>query len=664
MHHANIDIESYSSIDLTKTGVQRYTESEDFEILLFGVSLDGGPVQVIDLTEADLPQFFIDILHSPDWIKHAFNASFEWTCLSKFYGPLPVDQWRDTRFQALYCGFPASLEAVGEAIGLPPDQQKLKIGKSLITYFCKPCKPTKANGGRTRNLPRHDPAKWQLFIEYNRQDVVTEMEIGKRLASMPPPDWLQKQWETDLIINTRGVAVDNLLVAGALQIIDDETTRLTAHAKEITGLNNPNSLAQLAGWIENVQGVRPSGLTKDGVKDLLKRPDLKPEVRQVLEIRQELGKTSTAKYEALAQTVCSDGRVHGMLQFYKANRSGRWAGAIIQPQNLARTYIEPLDLARELVIDGDADSIRLIYGPVMDTLSQLVRTSLTVSEGNVMIDADFSAIEARVISWLAGEEWRLEVFRTHGKIYEASASQMFGVPIERIKKGNPEYALRQRGKVAELALGYGGGVMAMRRMDSGHQLDSLSDDEVKDIVTKWRKTSPKIVSLWYECENAAISVVNGSDPVRIRDKITFALEKDKASGIRYLTILLPSGRKMYYVNPRITENRFGNQAVCYDGIEQDSKKWGPIEMYSGKWVENITQAVARDCLAQAIDNLEAEGFPIVFHIHDEVVIDTKPWADSDTMLKKVTDIMTQPVPWAPGLPLNADGWVGQYFKKE
>lgn len=664
MHHCSIDIETFSSIDLTKAGVQRYTESEDFEILLFGVSLDGGPVHVEDLTQDELPEFLIDILRSPDWIKHAFNASFEWTCLNKLFGPLPVDQWRDTRFQALYCGFPASLEAVGEAIGLPADQQKLKIGKALITYFSKPCKPTKANGGRTRNLQHHDPEKWQIYIEYNRQDVVTEMEIGKRLANMPPPDWLQKQWETDLLINARGVAVDKLMVAGALEIIDENVAQLTQTAKEITGLDNPNSLTQLADWIEKVQGVRPSGLTKEDVAEWLKRPNLKPEVRQALEIRQELGKTSTAKYEALAQTVCSDGRVHGMLQFYKANRSGRWAGAIIQPQNLARTYIEPLDLAREMVTDGDADGLRLIYGSVMDTLSQLVRTTLTVTEGNVMIDADFSAIEARVISWLSGEEWRLEVFRTHGKIYEASASQMFGVPMERIKKGNPEYALRQRGKVAELALGYGGGVAAMRRMDSGHQLDNLSDDEVKDIVTKWRKTSPKIVSFWYECENAAIAVVNGSKPVRVRDKVTFALEKDKASGIRYLTILLPSGRKMYYVNPRITENRFGNQAVCYDGIEQGSKKWGPIEMYSGKWVENITQAVARDCLALAIDNLEAEGAPIVFHIHDEVVIDIKPWADPDTMLKKVTDIMTQPIPWAPGLPLNADGWVGQYFRKE
>jgi DNA polymerase len=671
LHHLSIDLETYSTVSIGAAGSYRYILDPSFEILLFAYSLDGMPVEVIDVASGQvIPLWLKNALKNPLYIKHAYNAAFEWFALSKYLGWLPPDQWRDTMLHALYCGYPASLDAAGRAMGLPEDKKKLTTGKALIRYFCVPCKPSNANGNRTRNLPKHDPAKWKLFKEYNGQDVVTEMEIDRRLSAFPVPAFVQKQWETDLTMNARGVAADMEMVSGALVIGATVKSQLMAEARQLSGLDNPNSIKQLARWLTEAMDsdAEITSVTKETVATMLKQPQ-PANVQRMLEIRQELGKTSTKKYDALETCIADDGRVRGLLQFYGANRTGRWAGRLVQVQNLPRTYTHPLPPARQLVKDRNIDGLRLMYGSINDTLSQLIRTAFVATPGNVLIDADFSAIEARVISWLAGQEWRLEVFRTHGKIYEASASQMFHVPIEKIKKGNPEYALRQRGKVAELALGYQGGVSAMRRMDTGHNLDDLSDDEVKGIVDRWRETNSMIRDLWNIVDSAAVTVITNGGAQTIRSEttdavITLACELDVITGTRYMTILLPSGRKLYYPSPEIGVNRWGNPSVSYMGQNQTTKRWERVETYGGKLVENIVQAIARDCLAIAIENLEAQGLHVVFHIHDEVVIDTPAWADNDTMLDTVTKIMTKPIPWAQALPLNADGWVDKFFKKD
>lgn len=671
LHHLSIDLETYSEVSIGKAGSYRYILDPSFEILLFAYSLDGMPVEVIDVASGQIiPLWLKNALKNPLYIKHAYNAAFEWFALSKYLGWLPPDQWRDTMLHALYCGYPASLDAAGKAMGLPEDKKKLTTGKALIRYFCVPCKPSNANGNRTRNLPKHDPDKWKLFKEYNGQDVVTEMEIDHRLSAFPVPAFVQKQWETDLQMNARGVAADMELVRGALVIGAIVKSRLMTEARQLSGLDNPNSIRQLAQWLTDAtdSDAEITSVTKETVATMLKQPQ-PANVQRMLEIRQELGKTSTKKYDALETCIADDGRVRGLLQFYGANRTGRWAGRLVQVQNLPRTYTHPLPPARQLVKDRNIDGLRMMYGSINDTLSQLIRTAFVATPGNVLIDADFSAIEARVISWLAGQEWRLEVFRTHGKIYEASASQMFHVPIEKIKKGDPEYALRQRGKVAELALGYQGGVSAMRRMDVGHNLDDLSDDEVKGIVDRWRETNSMIRDLWNIVDSAAITVITNGGAQTIRSEttdaiITLACELDVITGTRYMTILLPSGRKLYYPSPEIGVNRWGNPSVSYTGQNQTTKRWERVETYGGKLVENIVQAIARDCLAIAIENLEAQGLHVVFHIHDEVVIDTPAWADEDTMLETVTKIMTKPIPWAQALPLNADGWVDKFFKKD
>ena len=671
LHRLSIDLETYSEVSIGKAGSYRYILDPSFEILLFAYSLDGMPVEVIDVASGQIiPLWLKNALKNPLYIKHAYNAAFEWFALSKYLGWLPPDQWRDTMLHALYCGYPASLDAAGKAMGLPEDKKKLTTGKALIRYFCVPCKPSNANGNRTRNLPKHDPDKWKLFKEYNGQDVVTEMEIDHRLSAFPVPAFVQKQWETDLQMNARGVAADMELVRGALVIGAIVKSRLMTEARQLSGLDNPNSIRQLAQWLTDAtdSDAEITSVTKETVATMLKQPQ-PANVQRMLEIRQELGKTSTKKYDALETCIADDGRVRGLLQFYGANRTGRWAGRLVQVQNLPRTYTHPLPPARQLVKDRNIDGLRMMYGSINDTLSQLIRTAFVATPGNVLIDADFSAIEARVISWLAGQEWRLEVFRTHGKIYEASASQMFHVPIEKIKKGNPEYALRQRGKVAELALGYQGGVSAMRRMDVGHNLDDLSDDEVKGIVDRWRETNSMIRDLWNIVDSAAITVITNGGAQTIRSEttdaiITLACELDVITGTRYMTILLPSGRKLYYPSPEIGVNRWGNPSVSYTGQNQTTKRWERVETYGGKLVENIVQAIARDCLAIAIENLEAQGLHVVFHIHDEVVIDTPAWADEDTMLETVTKIMTKPIPWAQALPLNADGWVDKFFKKD
>ena len=660
MDHLSIDLETFSSVPIAKAGAQKYIASPDFEILLFAYSLNGAPPVCCDIAQGEhLPDWVLDALCDPQCLKHAYNAAFEWGCLSKFMGrQLPPEQWRCTMFHGLYAGYPAGLDAAGRALGLPEDKRKLSTGKALIRYFCVPCTPTKSNGGRRRNLPNHDPARWELFKEYNAQDVTTEMEIERRLSLITVPDWLQRQWETDLLINARGVAVDMEMVSGALEIGATVRERLTQEAVRISGLNNPNSVQQLSAWLEQETGEEVTDLRKDTVaKMIAQAPDI-PGVQRMLEIRQELGKTSTKKYDAIEQAVCPDGRVRGLLQFYGANRTGRWAGRLVQVQNLPRTYTQPLELARNLVKQRKLDNLRLIYGSVPDTLSQLIRTAFVASDGNVLIDADFSAIEARVISWLAGEQWRLEVFKTHGKIYEASASQMFGVPIERIKKGNPEYALRQKGKVAELALGYQGGAGALINMGA---LDmGIPEDDLPDIVQRWRDTNKRICDLWYKMNSAAVEAISTGCSVGV-GRLLVSCEYDAAHEVEYLTVLLPSGRKLYYNSPQIGENKWGGPSISYMGMDQTTKKWKRIETYGGKLVENCVQAVARDCLAQAIENLEAKGLPVVFHIHDEVVIDCR--ADTAT-LEDVVDIMSRPIPWAPGLPLNADGWVGGFFKKD
>lgn len=663
MIHLSIDLETYSDVNLKKAGLYRYVQSPAFEILLFAYSFDGAPTQVIDMAQGEkIPMEVIHALTDPQCLKHAYNAAFEWYCLSKYMGAqLPPAQWRDTMLHGLYAGYTAGLDATGRALGIPEDKQKLTTGKALIRYFCVPCKPTKANGGRTRNYPHHDPEKWELFKTYNGQDVVAEMEIERRLSVFPVPDFVQKQWETDLLINARGVAVDMDFCEGALELGETIRAQLTDEAVQLSGLQNPNSVKQLARWLSAETGDDITTLRKETIKELLGR-DNADHVQRMLEIRQELGKTSTKKYDAIEAAVCDDGRVRGLLQFYGANRTGRWAGRLVQVQNLPRTYTEPLEFARELVKGRKLDALRTVYGSPNDTLSQLIRTAFVAAPGNILIDADFSAIEARVISWLADEEWRLEVFRTHGKIYEASASQMFGVPLERIKKGNPEYSLRQRGKVAELALGYQGGVPAMRQMDTGKLLADLPDEEIKDIVDKWRNTNPKIRNLWYSFNDAAIRVIQNGGSLRVRC-CTFARECDCIRGTTCMTISLPSGRKLYYVEPAVGENRWGGPSITYMGVN-DKNKWGRIETYGGKLVENVVQAIARDCLAQAIEHLEAAGLPVVFHIHDEVVIDTAAFDTNDAMLDKVVKIMSTPIPWAEGLPLGADGWVGAFFKKD
>lgn len=660
MHHLSIDLETFSSVPIAKAGAQKYIESHDFEILLFAYSVDGGDVSCIDFLQGEiLPNWLIDALTSPDYIKHAYNAAFEWGCLSRYLGrQLPPEQWRCTMFHGLYAGYTAGLDATGRALGLPEDKRKLNTGKALIRYFCVPCAPTKANGGRTRNMPHHAPERWQLFKEYCRQDVVTEMEIEKRLSSIIIPDFVQKEWERDLIINSRGVAVDMELVEGALDIDKTVHDRLVAEAMELSGLNNPNSVAQLSLWLKSQTGENVSDLRKDTVAKMLAKKDNSPKVQRMLEIRQELGKTSTKKYDAIEAAVCKDGRVRGLLQFYGANRTGRWAGRLVQVQNLPRTYTNPLELARELVKNRNIEALRFIYGSIPDTLSQLIRTAFIAAPGNVLIDADFSAIEARVVAWLAQEEWVLEVFRTTGKIYEATASQLYGIPIERIKKGNPEYDFRQYGKAATLALGYQGGAPAL--IKAGHLPETTPIEQLNDIKTRWRQANKRIVDLWQKLENAAVQVTKQGGCVGVNGLVV-AHEWDANMDIDYMTITLPSGRKLFYVSPQIGENQWGKPSLSYMGMNQTSKKWQRIETYGGKLVENSVQAIARDCLAQAIENLETAGIPVVFHIHDEVVIDCTPDTAS---LDDVIQIMSKPIPWASGLPLGADGWVGTFFKKD
>lgn len=656
MHHLSVDIETKSSVDIGKAGAYKYAQAPDFQILLFAFQLDDSPVEVIDLAqEEELPADVLDSLSDPAVVKHAYNAAFEWYCLNRAGYITPLEQWRCTMAHGLYCGYTAGLDATGKAVGLPQDKQKLSAGKALIRYFCVPCKPTKSNGGRTWNLPKHAPEKWELFKEYCKQDVVTEHEILRRLDQFPMPEAEEELWRMDVRMNAYGVRVDTELIHGALAIDATSTAELTEEAIRLTGLQNPNSQQQLLQWL-NEQGTEVDNLRKDTVSSLL---DGQPQdtVKRVLEIRQQLGKTSIKKYVAMDVQRGEGDRIRGLTQYYGANRTGRWAGRLTQMQNLPRNYLKTLDGARKIVKSGNYKGLKMIYGNVPDTLSQLIRTAFIPSEGRKFVVADFSAIEARVIAWLAGEQWVNEVFATHGKIYEATASQMFHVPIEKIAKGNPEYALRQKGKVATLALGYQGGEAALIRMGA---LDmGLSEDELPDIKNRWRQANPRIVDLWYAMDQAAVAAVQTAQPQGINNLI-FALEGDIIYGQCFLTVRLPSGRKLFYAKPFLAENKFGRPAVHYYTMGQQTRKWGIDSTYGGRLVENIVQAIARDCLAETLRRIDAKGLQVVFHVHDEVIID----APMETTVDEICGLMAEPIPWAPGLILQGAGFESSYYMKD
>lgn len=674
MHVMNVDIETYSDVDVKTAGAYAYAESPAFEILLIGYKIDDGPVQVIDLNYINNPHNcpqekerwihnlsangtvhykFMKALTSPDYIKTAYNANFERTCFAAYFRkPMPPEQWRCTAVHAATLGLPGTLGAVGEALGLPEDKQKDKIGKSLIQYFCKPCKPTKANGGRTRNFPEHAPEKWAQFVEYNRQDVVTECAIREKLAIYPIPEDEQRLWELDQYMNDRGVRLDMHLVENILGYDGKYQTRLKSKARNITGLDNPNSLAQLKQWLAKRYGMETKSITKDTIPNIMEelknKPDASPAL-QMLEIRQELGKTSTKKYAAMKNAVCQDGYLRGILQFYGANRTGRWAGRIVQVHNLPQNKIPDIDYARELVSEGDFETLELLFEGVPFVFSQLIRTAFIPSPGCRFCVADFSAIEARVIAWLAGEKWRLEVFRTHGKIYEASASQMFHVPIENIKKGSK---LRQQGKVAELALGYGGSFGAIKAMDKA---GSIPDEEIPMLVANWRRASPNICRFWREAEAAAKMAIQERRTVKLKNGITFSYIN------KILFIHLLSGRKLAYYDARLEETPKG-ETITYAGVEQQTKRWGRLDTWGGKLVENIVQATARDCLAATMMQVSGLGYRIVMHVHDEIIVDA-PKADTQA-LNNIIRIMAQEVPWAPGLPLKGDGYETDFYKKD
>lgn len=657
MQHLSIDIETRSSVNIAKSGAYKYAQSEDFEILMFSYKLNDLPVQLVDLKQGGIiPPYIVGLLDDENCIKHAYNAAFEWYCLNQAGYKTNISQWRCTMFHATYLGLPAGLSMTGNAIGIAEDKKKLTTGSRLIQYFSVPCKPTKTNGGRTWNEPHHDLDKWKLYCEYNMQDVEAECTIYQHLKAFEVPAKEQKLWEMDILMNAKGVKIDKMLVESILKIDAESTEKLTEEAYQITELENPNSISQLKSWVENQLEEDLPGLTKDVISDLLSRDNLPLKVKRVLEIRQQLGKTSVSKYSAMENAMCEDDRVRGLLQFYGANRTGRWAGRLVQVQNLPRNYISTLDTARELAKIGNFEGLKILYNNVPDILSQLVRTAFITSKDKFII-SDFSAIEARVIAWLAGEEWVNEVFATHGKIYEATASQMFNVPIDKIKKGNPEYELRQRGKVATLALGYQGGESALIAMGADRM--GLSDDELTDIKVRWREANKNIVRLWYAVGDAAIQAMNGNGTQYVRG-LEIQREWDMMYGLDFITIKLPSGRKLYYPKPFLQTNQFGKDALHYYGVNQTTKKWEVNSTYGGKLVENIVQAIARDCLAETLLRLYEKNYDVVMHIHDEVVID----AYDDEKLEDVNNILAEPIPWAPGLVLKGAGFETKYYMKD
>lgn len=654
MRHLNIDIETYSPNDIS-FGVYRYSESEEFEILLFSYAYDFGEVHIVDLVSGEkIPDEVVKDLRNPEVIKHAYNAQFEITCLNRAGYQTFVEQWRCTMIHGAYLGYPMGLAKLGKALGLPQDKLKDKAGAALIRYFSVPCKPTKKNGGRTRNLPKHDPDKWFAYGMYNMQDVVTEMECYRRLSAFPVPEEVERQWQIDIRMNATGVGIDRQLVDGALTIDEENKKALLEEAYELTGLSNPNSRNQLLDWLNSNTNLELEKLTKDSVAAAMTNAD--DVAKKVLTIRKKLAKSSVSKYEMMASATGNDGRLRGTLQFYGANRTGRWAGRLLQVQNLPRNYIVNLDIARDLVKKSDRVGLGLLFGDVSDTLSQLIRTAIIAKEGYTLCVADFSAIEARVIAWLSSETWRQKVFAEGGDIYCASASSMFGVPV--VKHGVNGH-LRQKGKVAELALGYQGGVNALKAMGA---LDmGLTEEELPNIVELWRQASPKIKELWYTVEKAAVYTVTTGNPMTIDHGITFRLEVDPFYGYRYMTIELPSGRKLFYPDPHIKLNNFDKEAVHFK--TQLNNAWVTESTYGGKLVENITQAIARDCLALTLTRLSGNGLPAIMHIHDEAVIEV-PKDEADEYLDIVEKTFALPIPWAEGLVLTAAGFTNDYYMKD
>ena len=648
MRTLSIDIETYSPLDLRQHGVYAYAAHPEFEILLFGYAFDDDPVQVIDLAQGEkLPQELQNALYDPQILKTAFNASFERTCLSAFLGSVtPPEQWSCTAVWARELGLPATLESVGIVLGLPEDKQKLKTGKALIRYFSIPCKPTKTNGMRTRNLPQHDPERWQLYKEYNAGDVVAERAIRKKLAHYPILPSEQTLWEHDQRINDRGVGVDLVFAEQAIRMDEVIKARLLDSARELTGLDNPKSTAQLKGWIEDTAGITVESLNKKSIAGVRADADHE-DVDRMLDIRAGLAKTSTEKYKAMQRTACEDHRIRGLTQFYGASRTGRWAGRLVQMQNLPQNKMpdRDLDIARQLVRAGDLTTMELLFDDISGTLSQLIRTAFIPRKGHRFIVADFSAIEARVIAWLSGEQWRMDVFNTHGKIYEASAEQMFHLPPGSVKKGDP---MRQKGKIAELALGYGGSVGALKSMGALEM--GLVEDELKPLVNSWRAANPAITKFWWDTDAAARRTIQTKAPTTLPFDMGFFKKGP------LLKLRLPNGRELSYVKPAIVDD-----SITYEGNIQSSGAWGRIESYGPKLVENIVQAVARDCLAEAICRLENNGFPVVFHVHDEVICEVPEGVSS---AKELSAIMSEPIAWADGLPLRADAYECEYYRKD
>lgn len=646
MRNLSIDLETYSSADIGKSGVYRYAEAQDFEILLLGYSFDGQPVQVVDLACSErIPEDVLSALDDPAVTKWAFNASFERICLSRYLRLpsgtyLDPDQWRCSMVWSAYLGLPLSLAGVGTVLKL--DKQKLETGKDLIKFFCQPCAPTKSNGGRTRNRPGDAPEKWAMFKSYNLRDVETEMSIQGKLSRFPVPDFVWDEYHLDQEINDRGIRLDMQMVDHAIRIDDQSSAELAQKMQALTALENPNSVAQMKAWLAE-HGMEVESLGKKDIKALLR--DAPPDLAEALLLRQQLAKSSVRKYQAMQNCVCEDGRAHGMFMFYGANRTGRFSGRLIQLQNLPQNHMEELEQARELVRSGDYAALKALYDSVPDVLSELIRTAFVPYEGGKFIVADFSAIEARVIAWMAGEQWRLDVFRDGGDIYCASASQMFGVPV--VKHGVNGH-LRQKGKIAELALGYGGSVGALKAMGALEM--GLQEEELKPLVDAWRDANPNITQLWWDVDEAVKETVSLKVATETHG-IRFVYE----SG--FLFICLPSGRRLAYVKPRIGENRFGGESVTYEGIG-GTKKWERLESYGPKFVENIVQGLSRDILCHAMKTLRCYG--IVAHVHDEIIIEADPKVSLDAICKQ----MGRTPPWARGLILRADGYETQFYKKD
>ncbi|NFN85891.1 hypothetical protein FDF31_04615 [Clostridium sporogenes] len=647
----SIDIETFSDVDISKCGVYRYSDSPNFDILLFGYSIDGGPVEVIDMASGEkLTQFIIDAIIDDNVIKTAFNAQFERVCLMRYISRLlnkniylhPFS-WSCTEVQASMLGLPLSLGGVGKVLKL--DEQKMDEGKALIRYFCTPCRATAANGGRTRNMPKDAPEKWELFKKYNVRDVQVELAIREKLKKYPIPEKEQEFYVLDQKINDLGLLVDRKLVEEAISCDRQFTVAATEKAYELTGLENPNSVAQLKGWLK-YRGVEVESLSKKAVMDLVEETE--GEVAEALKLRLLMAKTSVKKYEAIERAVCSDGRVHGLFQFYGANRTGRWSGRLVQFQNLPQNHLKDLTLARDLIKEGRFEDVELLFGNTPNVLSELIRTNFIPKEGHHFIVADFSAIEARAISWLAGEKWRLDVFASHGKIYEAAASMMFHVPIESITKGSP---LRQKGKISELACGYGGGVGALKSMGA---LDmGVEESELQGLIDNWRSANIHIVKFWWDVDKVAIKVVKERGMASTHG-IIFTYK----SGMLFVT--LPSGRNLVYVKPRIGLNKFGREGLTYEGIGA-TKKWERIETYGPKIVENIVQATSRDLLAEAMVRLDKAGYKIVAHVHDEAICEVPIGEGS---VEEMCAIMAESPKWVKGLPLKADGYECNFYMKD